>query len=128
MNTEGSVHSVPELAWFKSTYSGGEGGACVEVAIEWRKSNHSGGAGGECVEVAADWSKSTHSSGEGGECVEVSTDWSKSSHSSGEGGACLEVRPCPRTVHVRDSKDKQGPQLAVTPAAWTAFVSYAATA
>ncbi|WP_432171293.1 DUF397 domain-containing protein [Streptomyces sp. 1222.5] len=27
MNTE-------ELAWFKSSYSGGEGGECVEVALE----------------------------------------------------------------------------------------------
>ncbi|MEW2418574.1 DUF397 domain-containing protein [Streptomyces sp. NPDC046866] len=42
-----------DLAWFKSSYSGGEGGNCVEVAYAWRKSSYSGGEGGECVEVAA---------------------------------------------------------------------------
>ena len=42
-----------ELAWFKSSYSGGSGGECVEVALAWQKSNHSGGDGGQCVEVAA---------------------------------------------------------------------------
>lgn len=44
---------ISELMWFKSSYSGGEGGNCVEVAMEWRKSSHSGGEGGQCVEVAA---------------------------------------------------------------------------
>ncbi|MEU5437608.1 DUF397 domain-containing protein [Streptomyces sp. NPDC020719] len=46
MNTE-------QLHWFKSSYSSGEGGACIEVAYDWRKSSYSSGAGGECVEVAA---------------------------------------------------------------------------
>ncbi|UFQ17335.1 MULTISPECIES: DUF397 domain-containing protein [Streptomyces] len=41
-----------EPTWFKSSYSGGEGGTCLQVAYTWRKSSHSGGAGGECVEVA----------------------------------------------------------------------------
>ncbi|KUJ66887.1 toxin [Streptomyces albus subsp. albus] len=41
-----------ELAWFKSSYSGSDGGQCVEVAVEWRKSSHSGSDGGDCVEVA----------------------------------------------------------------------------
>lgn len=41
-----------QLAWFKSSYSGGEGGACVEVAMSWHKSSHSSGEGGQCVEVA----------------------------------------------------------------------------
>ncbi|MFC9848476.1 DUF397 domain-containing protein [Streptomyces sp. NPDC060223] len=39
-----------ELAWFKSSYSGTEGGNCVEVA--WFKSSYSGTEGGACVEVA----------------------------------------------------------------------------
>ncbi|MDN3296245.1 DUF397 domain-containing protein [Streptomyces ficellus] len=39
------------LEWRKSSYSGGEGGNCVEVAT-WRKSTHSGGDGGNCLEVA----------------------------------------------------------------------------
>ncbi|MCX4904827.1 DUF397 domain-containing protein [Streptomyces sp. NBC_00878] len=42
----------PELAWFKSSYSTGDGGECVEVAMQWRKSSFSTGSGGECVEVA----------------------------------------------------------------------------
>ncbi|WP_308403714.1 DUF397 domain-containing protein [Streptomyces niphimycinicus] len=28
-------------------------------------------------------------------------------------------------IHIRDSKNPNGPQLAVTPASWTAFVTYA---
>ncbi|NBE55192.1 DUF397 domain-containing protein [Streptomyces boluensis] len=43
--------TTEELAWFKSSYSGGEGGECLEVAYDWRKSTYSGGGGGECVEV-----------------------------------------------------------------------------
>ncbi|MFF2073915.1 DUF397 domain-containing protein [Kitasatospora sp. NPDC058162] len=54
--------------------------------------------------------------------------WFKSSYSNNEGGACVEVAETPGTVHVRDSKDKSGPQLAFEPAAWLAFVKYAATA
>lgn len=76
------------LAWFKSSYSGGDGDSCVEVALSWHKSSHSSGSGDDCVEVAT----------------------------------------CPNTVHVRDSKDKAGPQLALSPAAWTGFVSYASQA
>ena len=43
--------------WRKSSYSGDDGGECVECATlgaaAWRKSSHSGDTGGECVEVAA---------------------------------------------------------------------------
>jgi len=38
--------------WRKSSYSGANGGDCVEVAEVWRKSSYSGGNGGDCVEVA----------------------------------------------------------------------------
>ncbi|NEY36433.1 DUF397 domain-containing protein [Streptomyces sp. PRKS01-65] len=41
------------LEWFKSTYSGSEGGQCLEVAYDWRKSSYSGDEGGQCVEVSA---------------------------------------------------------------------------
>ncbi|MFF1283497.1 DUF397 domain-containing protein [Streptomyces sp. NPDC058299] len=41
------------LAWFKSSYSGSQGGDCLEVAWSWRKSSHSSSEGGNCVEVAA---------------------------------------------------------------------------
>lgn len=37
------------LAWFKSSYSSGQGGDCLEVAYDWRKSSYQGG---DCVEVA----------------------------------------------------------------------------
>lgn len=42
---------MDNLTWLKSSYSGGQGGECVEVA-SWRKSSRSGGQGGSCVEVA----------------------------------------------------------------------------
>ncbi|MFJ3497882.1 DUF397 domain-containing protein [Streptomyces sp. NPDC086091] len=41
----------------------------------WRKSSYSGDQGGECVECAPlgilNWTKSSYSSDQGGECVEV---------------------------------------------------------
>lgn len=40
------------LQWFKSSYSSGSGGECLEVAYDWRKSSYSDGGGGNCVEVA----------------------------------------------------------------------------
>ncbi|MFI2611293.1 DUF397 domain-containing protein [Kitasatospora sp. NPDC018619] len=53
--------------------------------------------------------------------------WFKSSYSTNEEAQCVEVAETPGTVHVRDSKDKSGPQLAFEPAAWEAFVKFAAT-
>ncbi|MCQ4045534.1 DUF397 domain-containing protein [Streptantibioticus rubrisoli] len=75
------------------------------------------------------WFKSSYSGTEGGNCVEVAVSWRKSSYSDSEGGACVEVAACPQgadTVHVRDSKDKFGPQLAFTAAAWAEFIAFAA--
>ncbi|GAA0987948.1 MULTISPECIES: DUF397 domain-containing protein [Streptomyces violaceusniger group] len=74
-----------------------------------------------------DWFKSSYSGSEGDSCVEVALSWRKSSHSNDFDNACVEVAACPGTVHIRDSKDKQGPQLAVSPAAWSSFVAYAAS-
>jgi hypothetical protein len=49
--------------------------------------------------------------------------WRKSSYSQG-GNDCLEVtRDAPTLVPVRDSKNPDGPQLAFSAEAWTAFVS-----
>ncbi|AEW96742.1 MULTISPECIES: DUF397 domain-containing protein [Streptomycetaceae] len=45
-------HVGHPLTWFKSSYSGGSGGDCVEVAVNWTKSSYSGSDGGDCVEVA----------------------------------------------------------------------------
>ncbi|MFJ3937593.1 DUF397 domain-containing protein [Streptomyces parvus] len=53
--------------------------------------------------------------------------WFKSSYSdSSNGSECVEVAAAPNAVHVRDSKNTQGPRLAVAPAAWSGFVAYAA--
>ncbi|GGS74489.1 DUF397 domain-containing protein [Streptomyces griseoviridis] len=53
-------------------------------------------------------------------------EWFKSSHSNPDGAACVEVACTPGTLHVRDSKLPQGPQLAFRAQQWAAFVSYAA--
>ncbi|MFI7087345.1 DUF397 domain-containing protein [Streptomyces anulatus] len=53
-------------------------------------------------------------------------EWFKSSYSSsGDGNDCVEVATSLDAVHVRDSKDVQGPRLAIAPAVWVGFVSYA---
>ncbi|AZQ72615.1 DUF397 domain-containing protein [Streptomyces luteoverticillatus] len=42
-----------DIAWQKSSYSGGGGEQCVEIsAVPWQKSSHSGG-GEQCVEISA---------------------------------------------------------------------------
>ncbi|HCA84593.1 MAG TPA: DUF397 domain-containing protein [Streptomyces sp.] len=56
----------------------------------------------------AAWRKSSYSGAQGGECVEVSV-----------GGTAL-------AVAVRDSKRPDGPRLTVGPAAWAAFLRFAA--
>ncbi|MFJ6739102.1 DUF397 domain-containing protein [Streptomyces sp. NPDC091279] len=50
-------------------------------------------------------------------------DWFKSSYSSGaEADSCVEVATAPGTVHVRDSKNVEGPRFAVALTAWTDFL------
>ncbi|MFD7630130.1 DUF397 domain-containing protein [Streptomyces sp. NPDC059851] len=71
------------------------------------------------------WFKSSYSSSGSGDCVEVALSWHKSSYSSGDGDDCVEVAACPSAVHVRDSKDRHGPQLALSPTTWADFVAYA---
>lgn len=39
---------ISHVTWRKASYSGGNGGNCVEVGV-WRKASYSGG----CVEVAS---------------------------------------------------------------------------
>lgn len=57
--------------------------------------------------------------------------WFKSSYSGSEGDSCVEVAMSgveaekAGRVHVRDSKLRRSPQLAVTPGTWQSFVSYA---
>ncbi|MFE2039388.1 DUF397 domain-containing protein [Streptomyces sp. NPDC059477] len=74
---------------------------------------------------ARTWFKSSYSSGEGGDCVEASYTWRKSSYSSGAGGECVEVATCPHTIHIRDSKNPTGPQLALSADAWDRFLGLA---
>lgn len=71
------------------------------------------------------WFKSSYSSGSGDSCVEVALSWHKSSYSGGDGDSCVEVAACPTSVHIRDSKVEEGPQLALSPTTWTHFVAYA---
>ncbi|NUK11533.1 DUF397 domain-containing protein [Streptomyces lunaelactis] len=53
--------------------------------------------------------------------------WFKSSYSTSDGPECVEVASAPGTVHVRDSKDKAGAQLAFASGPWAAFVPFAAS-
>ncbi|WP_326594025.1 DUF397 domain-containing protein [Streptomyces brevispora] len=76
------------------------------------------------MSTAHTWFKSSYSGSEGGECLEVAYDWRKSSYSSEEGGACVEVAAHPRAVHVRDSKNPEGPALTLAPTAWAAFTGH----
>jgi hypothetical protein len=53
--------------------------------------------------------------------------WFKSSYSGGnDGNSCVEVATTPGVIHVRDSKDVDGPRLALAPGAWASFVAFAA--
>ncbi|MFY4720165.1 DUF397 domain-containing protein [Streptomyces sp. LaBMicrA B280] len=74
------------------------------------------------------WFKSSYSdSSEADDCVELALTWRKSSYSdSSEPGDCVEFAPTPTTIHVRDSKNTEGPCLTVAPETWTGFLAYAA--
>jgi hypothetical protein len=52
--------------------------------------------------------------------------WRKSSYSGAEGGQCIEVAKSPGAVHIRDSKELDGPMLTVGPRAWAGLVGLAA--
>ncbi|MER7697301.1 DUF397 domain-containing protein [Streptomyces sp. NPDC096095] len=80
------------------------------------------------MSTALNWFKSSYNGSEGGQCLEVAYDWRKSSYSGDEGGQCVEIAAHPAAVHVRDSKDIEGPTFTVAPSAWSAFAAYAATA
>ncbi|QLQ40338.1 DUF397 domain-containing protein [Micromonospora robiginosa] len=52
--------------------------------------------------------------------------WKKSTRSGTSGGDCVEVADnLPGVVLIRDTKDRDGGTLHVTPASWRAFVSLA---
>ncbi|GAA1355878.1 DUF397 domain-containing protein [Streptomyces beijiangensis] len=50
-------------------------------------------------------------------------EWFKSS--DGNEGDCVEIATPPGAVHVRDSKNADGPRFAVGREAWAGFVAYA---
>ena len=43
---------IGNVTWRKASYSGDNGGGCIEVGV-WRKASDSGDNGGACVEVAS---------------------------------------------------------------------------
>ncbi|MHB9860990.1 DUF397 domain-containing protein [Streptomyces sp. YIM S03343] len=55
--------------------------------------------------------------------------WFKSSYSGNDGPDCVEIAiapaPADTTVHVRDSKDKNGARLAFSDVSWTEFLTLA---
>lgn len=50
MKFSGSDYDLSTAIWHKSSYSGGDGGNCLEMGT-WRKSTYSDGSGGNCLEV-----------------------------------------------------------------------------
>lgn len=61
----------------------------------------------------------------GGQSLDLSgTVWRKSRRSSAQGNNCVEVaRNLPGVVAVRDSKDPDGPVLAIPSASWRTFTN-----
>lgn len=47
--------------------------------------------------------------------------WRKSSYSSASSDNCVEAASQPGTVAIRDSKDPEGPRLAIPAVDWAAF-------
>jgi hypothetical protein len=50
--------------------------------------------------------------------------WFKSSYSSSGDGDCVEVAATPATIHIRDSKNPEGPHLTASPTPWTDFLTH----
>lgn len=53
----------------------------------------------------------------------VNPSWRKSSYSSGNGGQCIEAGHAPGAVLVRDTTDRDGVTLSVSPEAWASFAA-----
>lgn len=51
--------------------------------------------------------------------------WITSSYCPSDSNDCVEVATAPGAVLVRDSKNLPGPRLALSPAAWSNFLTYA---
>lgn len=48
--------------------------------------------------------------------------WFKSTYSQEQAQSCVEIAELPAEIGIRDSKDKSGPALLVSPAAFASFV------
>jgi hypothetical protein len=59
--------------------------------------------------------------------VQVDRRWRKSSYSGNGGGTCVEVSQARRGVLVRDTQDRSGPVLQLSPAAWRRFANQVKT-
>jgi len=53
----------------------------------------------------------------------IRLNWFKSTYSGDEGGECVEVAADRAAIHVRDSKERGGPQLAFTRDTWAGFIA-----
>ncbi|WP_092924461.1 DUF397 domain-containing protein [Actinopolyspora alba] len=53
----------------------------------------------------------------------ASIEWRKSTRSSGGANNCIEVGFSTSTVLVRDTKNREGGTLALTPTTWQSFLS-----
>jgi hypothetical protein len=51
--------------------------------------------------------------------------WRKATHSGDNGGACVEVASASGLVMIRDTTNRDGVTLSVTPAAWRRLVATA---
>ncbi|WIX79811.1 DUF397 domain-containing protein [Amycolatopsis carbonis] len=70
----------------------------------------------------AAWRKSSYTTDQSN-CVEFAA-WRKSSYSTNDSN-CVEVATSPVEIGIRDTKDRAGGHLTVSPTAWTAFLSSA---
>jgi uncharacterized protein DUF397 len=59
--------------------------------------------------------------------VQINARWRKSSYSGNGGGTCVEVGQARRRVLVRDTQDRSGPVLRLSPAAWRTFADQVKT-
>lgn len=72
------------------------------AAAEWVKSSYSGANGGECVEFSRSWVKSSYNGGNGGNCLEFSPDFAATvpvrDSKTAPDGPALRFTPTPWTT------------------------------
>ncbi|MEV8608836.1 DUF397 domain-containing protein [Amycolatopsis sp. NPDC051373] len=70
----------------------------------------------------AEWRKSSYTTNQSN-CVEFAA-WRQSSYTTDQSN-CVEVATSPVEIGIRDTKDRAGGHLTVSPGAWVAFLSSA---